>query len=884
MRRWLTAAVVIALHSAPVAQSGQDRPTQADAVVRLLADLENAIASGSLDRLRALASGTFTPDQERPFVKVTRGGQASAAIVRESSRRPLLPGSGYEIVADILVNHGRNGRLTTWQVTVEPHRETRDRFQLSAIAELASVDGLVKLALDPAKQFAVKHLTLKAPDFTLTMESGSAFVGEADDGVTAMVLRGRGRVQFAPPDPAEQGQLQLFAGKSAFDARIDSAFIRVNPLEFAARVPEGSLTPVAVDRLEFRRAKEIFDEQAPLTYNIDLTNLTADQWYLEPSADATVVEFRTSDGWLTYARSPAEPEDVTFISRARSRHIAIYASAEKLLRRGPTYSEDDDAAYDVLEYGVDATFDPVRSWIAGRGSLKVRIRTFAVTSLQIKLAPPLSVTSVTSVPFGRLLSLRVTGQNTVLITLPRPVDRGEEITLAIAYSGRLDPQKLDREAIAVAGRLIAPQDPAPIVLTPEPRFMYSNRVAWYPQAQVTDYATATLRLTVPSEYQVVASGTPRGSSVNPIEGGERGAAPRFARTVEYVAERPVRYLACIISRFVPVSRTRVDLGSGAGVNLEVISTPRMAGRNRRTADLAAAILRYYANVLGEAAYPDFTLATLDDNLPGGQSPPYFAILHQELATSPYSWADDPVAFASRYPTFFLAHEIAHQWWGHAIGWKNYHEQWLSEGIAQYFAALYAEKDRGPALMKTLIGDMRNSAKPLVPQGPIALGYRLGHLQSDGRIFRGIVYNKSAVVMHMLRQLIGDEAFFAGLKAFYKTWKFQKAGTADLRAAFETASGMKLDRFFDRWIGGATMPRIRLTSEVAPDGRSAHIRITQLGETFELPITVAVQYADGTSEEVLIKVTEATVEQRIPLKSPVRRIAVDDDLTLVQIVR
>ena len=44
-----------------------------------------------------------------------------------------------------------------------------------------------------------------------------------------------------------------------------------------------------------------------------------------------------------------------------------------------------------------------------------------------------------------------------------------------------------------------------------------------------------------------------------------------------------------------------------------------------------------------------------------------------------------------YPQFYLAHELAHQWWGQAVGWKNYHEQWLSEGFAQYFAALYAEK-------------------------------------------------------------------------------------------------------------------------------------------------------------------------------------------------
>ena len=67
---------------------------------------------------------------------------------------------------------------------------------------------------------------------------------------------------------------------------------------------------------------------------------------------------------------------------------------------------------------------------------------------------------------------------------------------------------------------------------------------------------------------------------------------------------------------------------------------------------------------------------------------------------------------------FLAHEIAHQWWGHAVGWKNYHEQWLSEGLAQYFAVLYAGTDRGHDVVRKLLGQMRESAAQSSSQGPI----------------------------------------------------------------------------------------------------------------------------------------------------------------------
>ena len=114
-----------------------------------------------------------------------------------------------------------------------------------------------------------------------------------------------------------------------------------------------------------------------------------------------------------------------------------------------------------------------------------------------------------------------------------------------------------------------------------------------------------------------------------------------------------------------------------------------------------------------------------------------------------------------YPTFFLAHEVAHQWWGHAVGWKNYHEQWISEGFAQYFAALYAEKDLDASVLPNMLRQMRRTAIAQSTQGPIYLGYRLGHIRADERVFRSIIYNKAAMVLHMLRQLVGDEAFFAG---------------------------------------------------------------------------------------------------------------------------
>ena len=124
--------------------------------------------------------------------------------------------------------------------------------------------------------------------------------------------------------------------------------------------------------------------------------------------------------------------------------------------------------------------------------------------------------------------------------------------------------------------------------------------------------------------------------------------------------------------------------------------------------------------------------------------------------------------------------MAHQWWGQAVGWRNFHEQWLSEGFAQYFAVLYAQSHR-PEAFSSILRQLRRWSVNESDQGPVYLGYRLGHIKSDSRVFRALVYDKGAAVLHMLRRLVGDEAFFRSVRRFYMTWRFRKAGTEDLRA-------------------------------------------------------------------------------------------------------
>jgi hypothetical protein len=360
----------------------------------------------------------------------------------------------------------------------------------------------------------------------------------------------------------------------------------------------------------------------------------------------------------------------------------------------------------------------------------------------------------------------------------------------------------------------------------------------------------------------------------------------------------------VLSRFVSAETVDVKLASGSmdgGVRsvragaaaagpegvlkLAVASNPRQDSRGRGFQDRAAAIIQFYSSLIGDTPYPSFTLAVTESDLPGGHSPAYFAVLNQPTIMSGLSWRNDPVNFEG-FPSFFLAHEVAHQWWGQAVGWKNYHEQWISEGFAQYFAALYARQERGDEAFTSVLRTMRRWAVSHTDQGPVALGYRLGHIKSDSRVFRAIIYNKSAIVLDMLRRLIGDASFYRGLRRFYLESRFKKVGTDEAKRAFEAESGEELDRFFDGWIMSADLPVLRIDRQIVTSGPGAPaLKLAfeqQQPELFDVVVPVAVRYTSGGTDVQEVRVRERRTEVVVPLKGQLRSVDPDPEkVTLCQ---
>ena len=846
------------LCGAPPQDSSQSGPV----TTALVARLEEALRATDARAIVALATSEAAVAQ---LVEVTTEGRPTRVVVKERDRTPTP--AGQRLLLEVFTEYGGEARLSTWNIESEAEATS---VRITSATRLASVTGLYRLSLNSARQYDIHNRTVTGPDLALQIEKGTAFLAETPAGPTAVVLLGGGEMRFSPGDRAERTQVQIFSGHEGMKTPFDAAFIRVRPTDFEDRFPRGTLVERPSSQSDLRRAQGIFEEYAGKTFQIELRDLSPERWWITPQAGDLIAEIRTKHfGSLTYTRSGGDSEDISLFDRRRRRNIAVYASAEKLARRGRFYSEDDLLDYDILAYDIDATVSPERLTLQGNARLKIRVRSAAVSSINLRLADTLVVQGVFSPNLGRLLHLRVIGQNSVIVNLPGTASTGTELWLNVLYSGRVQPQELDREAIA------SPQDTQESAQLPmEPRYLYSHRAYWYPQSPVSDYATMRLSVTAPAAFDIVASGASVGAPVPP-PGVTSGQEPR--RMFVFESDRPVRYLAFVATRLRQVETRQLD-----GVSLIMEANARQTGRAKSMTGRAEDIFSFYRSLVGKAPYPSFSIVVTERENPGGHSPAYFAVVDQVLHTTGVTWRNDPVNFES-YPSFILAHEMAHQWWGQAVGWKNYHEQWISEGFAQYFAALYAEKKLGPAVIGNVMKQMRRTALEYSRQGPVYLGYRLGHIKADSRVFRSIIYNKAAMVLHMLRLFVGDEAFFRGISEFYGEWQYRKAGTGDFIAAMEKSSGRPLTRFFETWIFGESIPRVKFSYSV--EGKEIVIRFEQLGEPTDFPVGVTLTYASGARADVVVNVTEKLVQKRLPLSEALRSAAANSgNQSLVEIVR
>ncbi len=727
---------------------------------------------------------------------------------RLNLKRPKAPpgATRLEVHAEVFFAREPRARVEDWRF--ELARRERG-WAIVARDELGAVDGLVHLSLDPAG-FRAEGLALKLEDFELKIHRGSIFMAPPSLGPTLLLFVGEAEVRFRPQPTAEREQLRQFCGAEELRERVKLAFVRIHPSDLHRVLAPVRFEPDPDAGRRLSAAQRFYREQAQKTFVLD-ASLPRSPWWLMPGIGDASVTFETGGrGTLTYNQASGDPEDITLFDRQRRIQICSYPSGG----RAPRYSEDDARTMDILSHDLRVRFQPDVLGLSGEDTIRLRLLN-PVSTLRLRLHDSLRVLAVTSPEGGDHLFFRVRNQNSLVVSLGPLSERVGDITLSIRYAGSHDPAQLDQETLQVVGA------PTPPGLEENELFVervpvYTNRTAWYPRSDSDDYARARLRLEAPpgifvlSGGELVASGT-----------GERGT---FA---EYRLEQPAKYFTAAVGRF-----TDLGLRQEGELALRGFGLPRTRGAAQELMLTSEKVLAFFRAEFGPCPYPFLNLGVTEWRTPGGHSPPGLVLVQQRpplLASR--SLPEDPANF-SDVPGFFLAHELAHQWWGQAVAPANYRERWLSEAWAQYAAALWIRESRGESAFREILARFARWAFRYSTAGPINLGHRLGHIKGNAQIFRAVVYDKGAYVLHMLRAIVGDEAFSRGVREFQRGHLFAKAGTDDLREALEAASGQDLHPYFEEWIYGTSLPTLRYGWRVESAGAGS--RTTVRVEARDLP--------------------------------------------------
>jgi len=221
------------------------------------------------------------------------------------------------------------------------------------------------------------------------------------------------------------------------------------------------------------------------------------------------------------------------------------------------------------------------------------------------------------------------------------------------------------------------------------------------------------------------------------------------------------------------------------------------------------------------------------------------------------------------------HEVAHQWFGHSVSWASYHDQWLSEGFADFAAGLYLEEATGPKWQKDYdeywdrqkrrILDKNTYGIASNDAGPLWLGLRLISPKTP-RAYQGVTYSKGAYVLLMLKSLMFDDqhtsdnpnqAFIDMMHDFISSHQTTPASTESFKAiaekhmtkSMDLQGNGKLDWFFQEWVYGTQVPRYQFKYEVQPgDGKGVkvHVEITQseVDPSFAMLVPVYADFGQG----------------------------------------
>lgn len=768
--------------------SGSAQTTIDPALTEALRAFETSLRQKDLDA--ALQAFRFTAPEIKAEQEAELRRIFSSADVAFTSDPPAVSADGR--TAAVLGNLSQitepRGAVEQWNLRFE---QTEAGWRIVSKESFGGIDGLIHLTLRP-EGFVATGQTIELEDFTLKMIDGTFFLNTQEAGPTALVFVGKGQVTFKPRTATERGQMKIFAKSEVLEDEVSRAFLRLHPADLYRTLKPGSFVADPQSAARLVRATEYFDRHKTDAFVLDAAVAGAPWWLLPGLGDASIAFDTRRFGSLTLSLSSFDVDGVSLFNRSTQRQISAYPRESAL---GQPVEED--SSLDVVNHDLAISVNPDTYDLTGRDTIAIDIKS-PVSSFRFHLDNELQVRSVRSKEAGRHLFFRVRGQNSVLVYMGPLADRVGRLNLTVDYIGRLPAGTVESEIMQVAQEV----DETPFFI--DPALIYSKRRSFYPQMDEEDYSTSTLKVTVPADWTVVSGGT------------RTETTELTTRTVTHRQSQDAKYIAFLVARLQPTAAEQSE-----GLSFNAYSQSRVRRESARSVVWLKSAASFYNNLFGPIPYSPLNMALIEAQVPGGHSPPGLVIVQQRPPLMGGGLKDDPATFYD-IPGFFLAHELAHQWWGQGVTPRSYRDRWVSEGFAQYAAALWTRESQGEEAFNRVLRKMVSWTRRLTWAGPVDLGNRVGHIQNNAQAHRAVVYDKSALVLDMVRRLIGEDAFRRSLLRLQKEHRFSKVDSEMVRRAFEAEARVSLDGLWEVFVRNTVLPSMRVESsgsgqEIVVDG-------------------------------------------------------------------
>lgn len=754
--------------------------------------------------------------------------------------------------------------LDTWLIDVI---KVDDEWKIFNKDSVGQTQKLYKLKIPSGRMERVKKLQITHKDIVFSFEDPMVFYDNVPDLETALIVIGKGEVNFTPSLPREQHHLELIHNKKSLKSQIEYVYLRFNPSFFNKNIQiiKGINEKKPIQESDKELAQSLFIKNYSRSFTVK-SSLTKDFFSVLPKGEEATFEFKVKKfGEMTYVFTPFAFEEINLYQWKKDKIICLYSPPleEKSKRMFISLGQK----VDIKDYQIDVSYEPEDHYFSGKAKVIFESNATNLNSVKFKLNPKLKILRVSDEKQNKLYFSQDDFRKTVYVYLLGRLSRGELGEIHIYYRGNLTPLKEDYEAVGLQKKQLDIE-----FLDRDKAYLYSRSSFWYPAPSEEDYFTARLKLVLPPGYSAVSNGRRVPELSKKTEQEVKMPDKEGSSVNVFETKNRIKYLAFIVGRMSIKGEVQKP------IFIDYYKAPKAQSYSRDILETTGEIIDFYQGCFGSYPFEKLSIVRQMGISKWAHSAPAFVVINDlpPLNTGVISRRMDrsPVVLSS-WDEYFLAHEIAHQWWGHGVSWDSYHDQWISEGLSQYSASLYLKDKYGEEAFSEILKKFSKWTKKKTGWGAIIMGSRISHL--DFEAYQSIIYNKTALVLNMLRDLLGDEMFFLGMKRFFLRNKYSAANTNEFVNVFDELAKNDLDSFFNGWFNSYHLPEVKVSYSLDKNGTGYVLRFSVIQDErfFMFPLWLEWK-ENGNRVRKKVVVDKKVVNYDFKLKHKPKKIRINPD--------